>query len=367
MLPGPMTRLLSLAALVALAAPLAAQPMADGPLPFDPAVRQGELANGLRYYVRQNTEPEGRAELRLAIDAGSVLEDEDQRGLAHFLEHMAFNGTERFGEAELVRYLESVGTRFGADLNAYTSFDETVYQLQVPTDSADVFATGLDVLREWAGRITLADSSIERERGVVLEEWRQGKGAGERMNREQFPVLFAGSRYAERLPIGLPDVIRDGPARSAAPLLPRLVPARPHGRRRGRRRGPGRGGGHDPGPLRQPDQPRRRAPAPRLHHPGQPRDAVLGGHRPRGAPDRRPGGLQGPAVHRPHGRGLPRGVGREPVLRRPARPPGRDPAHARRPVRLRLREQRRAWSAPPAARSWWAWPRRARSTRRWRR
>ena len=211
-LAAPLARLaLTLALAVPLAAPLAAQPMAADALPFDPAVRVGTLDNGLRYYVRQNTEPEGRAELRLAVDAGSVLEDEDQRGLAHFLEHMAFNGTERFAEPELVRYLESVGTRFGPDLNAYTSFDETVYQLQVPTDSAAIFTTGLDVLREWAGRITLADSSIERERGVVLEEWRQGQGAGERMNREQFPVLFADSRYAERLPIGLPDVIQTAP------------------------------------------------------------------------------------------------------------------------------------------------------------
>ena len=202
----------ALVALVAAAAlPLAAQPAADAPLPFDPAVRQGALDNGLRYYVRENTEPEGRAELRLVVDAGSVLEDEDQRGLAHFLEHMAFNGTERFDEPELVRYLESVGTRFGPDLNAYTSFDETVYILQVPTDSAAIFETGLDVLREWAGRITLADSAVERERGVVLEEWRSGRGAQERIQREQFPVQFAGSRYAERLPIGLPETIETAP------------------------------------------------------------------------------------------------------------------------------------------------------------
>ncbi len=142
---------------------------------------------------------------------GSILEDDDQQGLAHFLEHMAFNGTERFAEPELVRYLESVGTRFGPDLNAYTSFDETVYMLQVPTDSADVFATGLDVLREWAGRVTLADSAVERERGVVLEEWRLRRGAGERMQRVQFPIIYGGSRYAERLPIGLPEVIQNAP------------------------------------------------------------------------------------------------------------------------------------------------------------
>ncbi len=194
-----------------IAAAVQAQPAPDptAALPFDPAVRTGVLSNGLRYYVRENREPEGRAELRLAVNAGSVLENEDQRGLAHLLEHMAFNGTERFAEAELVRYLEGVGTRFGPDLNAYTSFDETVYLLQVPTDSATVFATGLDVLREWAGRIALADSAIERERGVVLEEWRLGQGAQERMRRVQFPVVYAGSRYAERLPIGLPEVIQN--------------------------------------------------------------------------------------------------------------------------------------------------------------
>ena len=209
-MPRSFRRALGLGVLVA-ALPVLAQPAADAPLPFDPAVRQGTLENGLRYIIRHNTEPENRAELRLAVDAGSVLEAEDQRGLAHFVEHMAFNGTERFDEPELVRYLESVGTRFGPDLNAYTSFDETVYMLQVPTDSADVFATGLEVLREWAGRVTLADSAIERERGVVLEEWRLGQGASERMNRVQYPVLFADSRYAERLPIGLPEVIETAP------------------------------------------------------------------------------------------------------------------------------------------------------------
>ncbi|WP_412061402.1 M16 family metallopeptidase [Rubrivirga sp. IMCC45206] len=202
-------RLLPLALALLAVAPHAQT--ADMALPFDPAVRQGELANGLRYYVRANTEPEGRAELRLAVDAGSILEADDQRGLAHFVEHMAFNGTERFDEPELVRYLESVGTRFGPDLNAYTSFDETVYMLQVPTDSAQIFSTGLDVLREWAGSVTLDDQAIERERGVVLEEWRRGQGANERMNRIQFPIFYAGSQYAERLPIGLPEIIEGAP------------------------------------------------------------------------------------------------------------------------------------------------------------
>ncbi|MDT0630366.1 M16 family metallopeptidase [Rubrivirga litoralis] len=172
------------------------------PLPLDPAVRTGRLANGLTYYVRENREPRDRAELRLVVDAGSVLEDEDQRGLAHLLEHMAFNGTEAFPEQELVRYLESTGMQFGPDVNAYTSFDETVYMLQVPTDSADTFETGLEVLREWAGSVTITPEEVAKEKGVVLEELRLGRGAGGRVRDVQFPVIFQGSRYAERLPIG---------------------------------------------------------------------------------------------------------------------------------------------------------------------
>lgn len=180
----------------------------DAPLPVDPAVRVGRLPNGLRYYVRENARPEQRAELRLAVNAGSVLEDEDQRGLAHFLEHMAFNGTRAFEKQELVDYLERVGMRFGPEINAYTSFDETVYMLRVPTDSADVLDTGLRILREWATAIALDSAEVERERGVVLEEWRLGQGASSRVRDRQFPVLFRGSRYAERLPIGDPEVLR---------------------------------------------------------------------------------------------------------------------------------------------------------------
>ncbi len=181
------------------------------PLGLDPAVRTGTLANGLTYYVRRNAEPQNRAELRLVVNAGSVLEDEDQRGLAHFVEHMAFNGTERFAKQELVDYLEGIGMRFGPDLNAYTSFDETVYLLQVPTDSAGLLDTGFDVLKEWASAITMEGEEIDKERGVVLEEWRLGQGAQSRVRDEQFPILFGGSRYAERLPIGTPDVIENAP------------------------------------------------------------------------------------------------------------------------------------------------------------
>jgi zinc protease len=181
-------------------------------LDLDEAVRAGTLPNGLRYFILRNEEPQQRAELRLAVDAGSVLEDDDQQGLAHLLEHMAFNGTERFPEQELVNYLERIGMRFGPDLNAYTSFDETVYMLQVPTDDRHLLETGFVVLREWAGSITLRDEDIDAERGVVLEEWRLGRGAGARIRDQQLPVLLGGSRYAERLPIGRPEVIQHAPA-----------------------------------------------------------------------------------------------------------------------------------------------------------
>jgi zinc protease len=180
---------------------------AGDPLPVDPAVRVGRLENGLRYYIRANTRPEQRAELMLAVNAGSVLEGEDQRGLAHFLEHMAFNGTRSFPKQELVGYLESIGMRFGADLNAYTSFDETVYTLTVPTDTGKALERGIQILEEWAGAQTLDRAEIDKERGVVIEEWRLGQGADARMRDRMFPVLFSGSRYAERLPIGTTEVL----------------------------------------------------------------------------------------------------------------------------------------------------------------
>jgi zinc protease len=181
---------------------------AESPMPIDSAVRHGRLDNGLAFYVRRNTRPENRAVLRLVVNAGSVLEDEDQLGLAHFLEHMAFNGTESFEKQEIVDYLERIGMQFGADINAYTSFDETVYMLEVPTDSADMLDTGLRILEEWAHAITLDSLEVEKERGVVLEEWRIGQGAGSRIRDQQFPVLFRGSMYAERLPIGDPEILQ---------------------------------------------------------------------------------------------------------------------------------------------------------------
>ncbi len=191
-----------------LTAPLAAQTVADSVLPTDPAVAIGTLPNGIHYYIRVNHRPEKRAELRLVVNAGSILEDEDQRGLAHFAEHMAFNGTTRFKKQALVNYIESIGMRFGADLNAGTSFDETVYQLQVPTDSAHIVIRAFDILEDWARGVTFDSTEVEKERGVVLEEWRLGRGAGQRMFDQQLPVLFRDSRYAMRLPIGTPECIR---------------------------------------------------------------------------------------------------------------------------------------------------------------
>jgi len=179
------------------------------PIPPDPAVKTGVLPNGLTYYIRKNTEPKNRAELRLVIRAGSVLETDEQRGLAHFMEHMAFNGTKNFPKNELVNFLQSAGVRFGADLNAYTSFDETVYQLPVPTDSARLFERSFQILEDWAHNITLDSAEIEKERGVVLEERRLGQGAGQRMRDAYFPILLNNSRYASRLPIGTETVLKN--------------------------------------------------------------------------------------------------------------------------------------------------------------
>jgi zinc protease len=177
-------------------------------LPIDPAVTVGRLDNGLRYFIRTNGRPEQRAELRLVVNAGSVLEDGDQLGLAHFLEHMAFNGTRHFEKQELIDYLQFIGMRFGADVNAYTSFDETVYMLTIPTDSAEIVEKAFQILEDWAHGIAFDSVEVEKERGVVLEEWRLGQGAGSRVRDQQFPVLFQGSLYAERLPIGDPEVLK---------------------------------------------------------------------------------------------------------------------------------------------------------------
>ncbi len=180
-------------------------------LPSDPQTIIGKLPNGIRYYIRKNTKPEKRAELRLAVNAGSTSEDDDQQGLAHFVEHMAFNGSKNFKKNELVDYLESVGTKFGAHLNAYTSFDETVYMIQLPTDSVKIIDKGIQILGDWAQNLSFDSLEIEKERGVVIEEWRLGQGANERMRRKYWPLLFKSSRYADRLPIGKKEIIEKSP------------------------------------------------------------------------------------------------------------------------------------------------------------
>ncbi len=181
------------------------------PLPMDPDVTVGELENGLRYYIRQNSQPENRAELRLVVNVGSVLEEDTQLGLAHLVEHMAFNGTEHFEKQELVDYLESIGMAFGPSINAYTSFDETVYMLQVPTEDPGPVATGFQILEDWAHQVSFEPEEIDKERGVVIEEWRLGRGAGARIQDQQFPIMFTDSRYAERLPIGKVEVLQNFP------------------------------------------------------------------------------------------------------------------------------------------------------------
>ena len=180
-------------------------------LPVDPQVKIGKLSNGLTYYIRQNKKPENKVELRLAVNAGSILEDNDQQGLAHFTEHMAFNGSKHFKKNELVNFLQNIGVEFGADLNAYTGFDETVYILPIPLTDTSNFRKGLTVLQDWASGLSFDNKQIDDERGVVLEESRLGKGADDRMFRKIYPIQYAGSKYADRLPIGKDSIIKHAP------------------------------------------------------------------------------------------------------------------------------------------------------------
>ncbi|WP_343704175.1 insulinase family protein [Chitinophaga sp.] len=187
----------------------AAVKSAIGTIPADPDVKIGKLPNGLTYYIRKNSEPKNRAVLYMALKAGSLMETDAQQGLAHFTEHMAFNGTKDFPKNELINYLQKAGVKFGADLNAYTSFDQTVYQLPIPTDSAALFKNGFKILANWAGYVSMENDDIDEERGVIVEEDRQrGKNAQSRMQKELLPVLLGGSRYAERIPIGKLDIIQ---------------------------------------------------------------------------------------------------------------------------------------------------------------
>ena len=180
-------------------------------IPVDVKIRTGVLANGLKYYIRQNKKPEQKVELRLVVNAGSILEDDDQQGLAHLSEHMAFNGTTHYKKNDIVSFLQTIGVSFGNDLNAYTGFDETVYILPIPTDKPGNIETGFQIIEDWAHNVTDKNEDIDGERPVVLEESRLGKGAEDRIGRKLYPTLFAGSLYANRLPIGLDSIIKNAP------------------------------------------------------------------------------------------------------------------------------------------------------------
>ena len=183
----------------------------EEPLDFDPLVVRGTLSNGLSYYIRHNEEPRDRAQIALAVKAGSVHEEENQRGLAHLVEHMAFNGTEHFAKQEIIEYIESIGSTFGPDLNAYTGFDETLYFLEIPTGDPEITENAFQILSDWAYAISFDPEEVELERGVVLEEWRLSQGFNSRLQDNLLSLLFGSSRYADRAPIGLTDIIENAP------------------------------------------------------------------------------------------------------------------------------------------------------------
>ena len=177
-------------------------------VPVDKKVKIGKLANGMTYYIRANKKPENRVQFRLVTNAGSILEDDDQQGLAHFCEHMAFNGTQYYKGNEMISTLQKNGIEFGRGINAWTSFDETVYYVELPADNADLVEMGFKILDGWASKLLFDQDEIEHERGVILEEWRGGLGAQDRLRKATWPIMLKGSRYADRLPIGLEEVIR---------------------------------------------------------------------------------------------------------------------------------------------------------------
>ena len=183
----------------------------EKPIPPDPNIRIGKLDNGMTYYIKPNKKPEKRIELRLAVNAGSICETDGQQGLAHFCEHMCFNGTKNFPSNKIIDMLEEMGVKFGAELNASTGFDQTVYMLKVPTDSIEWINRGFQVVEDWAHQVSMDDVEIDKERGVITEEWRLGLGADDRMESKYIPVLLKGSKYAERLPIGKIDIIKSFP------------------------------------------------------------------------------------------------------------------------------------------------------------
>lgn len=175
----------------------------------DSSIRIGELENGLSYYIKDNSFPENQTFLRLVVASGSIDENENQLGLAHFMEHMAFNGTEKYPGNRIIDFLEKSGVRFGPDLNAYTSYDRTVYMINFPTSDMNTIEQGIEILAEWAGRISMEQKEIDKERGVVLEELRRGKGAGERISRFHTENLLKGSIFVDRDPIGKAEILKN--------------------------------------------------------------------------------------------------------------------------------------------------------------
>ena len=195
-------------ALLLLCASMLHAQMQMPPVPVDTAVRMGKLDNGLTYFIRYNNWPEHRANFYIAQKVGSIQEEESQRGLAHFLEHMAFNGSDNFKGNDLIEYLRSIGVEFGSDLNAYTSIDQTVYNIDnVPTTRQSSLDSCLLILRDWSTGLTLDPKEIDKERGVIHEEWRLRTSAQSRMFERNLPKLYPGSKYGVRYPIGLMSVV----------------------------------------------------------------------------------------------------------------------------------------------------------------
>ena len=174
---------------------------------LDKKVRYGKLDNGFTYYIRNNKKPEKMIQFRLVSNAGSIMERDDQQGLAHFCEHMAFNGIKGYPHNEMIQKLQEHGVEFGRDINAYTSFDQTVYYVNMPADDPEMVKMGIEILDGWAGNILFDQQEIESERGVIHEEWRGGVGHGDRLRKKTWPIMLKGSLYADRLPIGKEEVI----------------------------------------------------------------------------------------------------------------------------------------------------------------
>jgi zinc protease len=180
------------------------------PLSMNSAIISGTLENGMNYFVQRNTNPENRIQLRLVVNAGSLMEEDDQLGVAHLVEHMAFNGSENFSKNEVIEFFESTGMAFGHDLNAYTSFEQTVYMLEIPADNPEFLEKAMLILKDWASGLTFVQEELDKERGVVTEEWRlSNENLNGRLSNAEYPALLGGSLFAERLPIGKMEIIQN--------------------------------------------------------------------------------------------------------------------------------------------------------------